>query len=260
MARLQVGDARLRVQETGSGPALVLVHGLGASLEDWEYQVPAFAAHFRVVTLDLRGFGQSTRGSGPITIARFAADVWEVLQQLGIRECALIGHSMGGAVCLQLALDHPGAVQRMVIANSVPSFRPERLGQRIEVWYRLLAMCTLGPRKLSEIAAVRMFPGSGQAHLRERTVERGQRNTRLSYLKALRALTRWSVVDRLAELRLPVLVAAAEFDYFSRADTLRFAHALPRGRLHTFRHTRHGLPLEAPEAFNAVVIKFLRGR
>lgn len=260
MSRLQVGDARLRVQQTGSGPALVLVHGLGASLEDWEYQVSAFAAHFRVVTLDLRGFGQSERGKGPIRISRLADDVWQVLQQLGIPRCSLVGHSMGGAVCLQLALDHPDAVQRLVIANSVPSFRPQRLKQRIEVWYRLLAMCVLGPRRLSEIAAVRMFPGSSQAHLRERTVERGQRNRRASYLQALRALTRWSVIERLPELRMPVLVAAAEFDYFSRSDTLRFAHALPRGRLHTFRHTRHGLPLEAPDEFNAVVLKFLRGK
>ena len=60
--------------------------------------------------------------------------------------------------------------------------------------------------------------------------------------------------------RVPVLVIAAEHDYFSREDMLQFAHALPKGRFHLFAGTHHGLPLEAPERFNPVVLKFLEGR
>lgn len=256
MPQLELAGERFRYDDAGSGPPLVLLHGLGASAEDWEMQIPAFSRRFRVIAPDLRGFGGSARGSGRLSIPRFAADVWALLQALGVERFALVGHSMGGAVALQLALEHPQAVTRLVIANSVPSFRPRTLRQYFEVAYRQVVMRLLGPARLARIGAQRMYPGDDQQALREKSAARGARNGR-SYLESLSALTRWSVIERLRELPMPVLVLAAEHDYFSREDMLQFAHALPKGRFHLFPGTHHGLPLEAPQAFNPVVLRFL---
>lgn len=257
--QLAVGGEVFRYQEAGEGPPLVLLHGLGSSAEDWEYQLPEFSQQYRVIALNLRGFGGSARGSGRLSIPRFAEDVWAQLQLLGISHFHLIGHSMGGAVALQLALDHPQAVAKMVIANSVPSFQPQTFKQHAEVWYRQIVMRLLGPARLARIGAARMYPRADQAALREKSAARGARNGR-SYLEALAALTRWSVLARLRELTMPVLVLAAEHDYFSREDMLQFAHALPKGRFHLFPGTHHGLPLEAPAVFNPLVLKFLASR
>jgi 3-oxoadipate enol-lactonase len=164
---------------------------------------------------------------------------------------------MGGAVALQLALDQPALATRLVIANSVPTFRPRTAREHFEIGYRLAAMAILGPARLGEIGAARMFPHPHQAALRARSAERGARNARRPYLAALWHLARWSVIDRLGEIAVPVLVLAAEHDYFAHEDTVRFAYALPRRRLHVFPGTRHGLPQEAPEAFNAAVLRFL---
>jgi 3-oxoadipate enol-lactonase len=109
------------------------------------------------------------------------------------------------------------------------------------------------------ISAQRMYPGEEQQVLREKSAMRGARNGP-SYLQALRALTRWSVLPRLQELQMPVLVLAAEHDYFTREEMLQFAHALPKGRFHLFAGAHHGTPLEQPQAFNAVVLKFLDSR
>jgi pimeloyl-ACP methyl ester carboxylesterase len=259
MPFLQVDGTPFHYREAGDGPVLVMLHGLGASLEDWEFQIPFFSEDFRCIAIDLRGFGKSGRGKGGLSLQRFADDVWSVLSQLQVHRFFLIGHSMGGAVALQLTLDHPQAVGRLVICNSVPAFVPQTLKQHFEVWYRMLVMRLLGPFRMAQIGAMRMFPHPDQAALREKSIQRGSRGSSRNYVQALRALTRWSVISRLHELQMPVLVLAAEHDYFTREEMLQFAHALPRGRFHLFANTHHGLPLEAPEHFNRVVRKFLRG-
>ncbi len=259
MPYAEVDGIQLYYEEAGSGTPLVLLHGLGSSVEDWEHQIPEFSKHYRVIAMDLRGFYRSLHGAGALSIMRFAADVWTLLRKLGVDRFHLIGHSMGGAVAMQLAINHPGTVIRMVIANSVPSFQPQTFKQHFEVWYRQIMMRLLGPVRLAKIGALRMYPGEHQAALREKSILRGSRNGP-SYLESLKALTRWSVINRLQELRMPVLVLAAEHDYFTREDMVQFAHALPKGRFHLFPGTHHGLPLEAPQLFNPAVLKFLESR
>lgn len=257
MPFLEAAGARLHYVEAGTGEPLVLLHGLGADIQDWTAQMPVFAQHFRVLAFDLPGFGQSPRGTRALNVPRYAQDIRAALDALGIPRCILIGHSMGGAVALQTALEQPQAYPRLVIANSVPTFRPRTFSQRMEILYRRVVMRLLGPARLSRISAARMYPGEALAALRERSIARGSRNNMSHYLEALGALTRWSVLERLHELPMPVQVIAAGQDYFSRADMLQFAHALPHGRLHTVRDARHGLPQERPEEFNRIVLKFL---
>ncbi len=243
--------------EAGSGPPLGFLHGLGGSIADWEHQIPYFARQHRVIVPELRGFGSSGLGRRRYEIARLAQDVIELLDGLGVECFRLIGHSMGGAVAQQLALMQPTRVERLVIANSVPSFQPQSPRHYLELGYRMLLMGLLGPGVIARIGAWRQFPKPEQAEERKKSIARGRRNRRSSYLAALAALSRWTAIPRLEELRLPVLVIASEHDFFTREETLQFAHALPRGRLHTFKHAHHGLPAEMPAAFNAVVARFL---
>ncbi|MFC4251382.1 alpha/beta fold hydrolase [Sinimarinibacterium flocculans] len=256
MPRVRVGDVDLYYREAGSGAPLLLVHGLGGSSLDWEHQLAYFAARYRVLAPDLRGFGDSARGRGALSVRAHVADIAGFLDAMKVTRCRLIGHSMGGAVAQQFALEQPQRVERMVIANSVPSFRPRSPRHHLEFLYRLVVMAVLGPARLAEIGARRSFPDPAQAAQRARAVARGARNSRRNYLAALQALSTWSVIERLDELQMPVLVAASEHDYFGHDETVMFAHALPRARLHLFKGAHHGLPGEQPAAFNAVVERF----
>jgi 3-oxoadipate enol-lactonase len=260
MPSIRVDDFDMHYVEAGSGPPLVLVHGLGGSHLDWEHQIAHFAQRFRVIAPDLRGFGDSGSGRRAYSIRRLARDVAGLLAQLGIDRFLLIGHSMGGAIAQQLALDGGGRVQKLVVANSMPMFRPQTLRHYTEFVYRWLVMGLLGPARLSRIGAWRMYPGDAQAAEREKSIARGARNTRYAYLSALAALGRWSVLPRLGQLQLPVLIVGSEHDYFTRDETVRFAHALPCGRLHIVDGAHHGLPAEHPDVFNALVERFLRAR
>ena len=257
MGVLRVEGARLYYQQAGVGEPLVLLHGLGASSADWEYQVPVLSRHFQVIVPDFRGHGASDR-AGDYSVPRFAQDTWRLLDRLNVRAPVLVGHSMGGAVAMQMALDRPGAVPRLVLANTLPSFLADTPGKRAMLWLRLLLMGLLGPRRMSEIMTRRLYPHPHQAKLRAKMARRNARNDRNVYLSTIRALTRWSVRDRLGELAMPVLVIASEHDYFEGPEVLRFLAALPDGRLRTFAGARHGLPLERPGPFNEAVLEFLQ--
>jgi 3-oxoadipate enol-lactonase len=257
MGVLRVEGARLYYQHAGEGRPLVLLHGLGASSADWEYQVPELSRYFQVIVPDFRGHGASDR-AGEYSVERFARDTWRLLDRLKVRAPILVGHSMGGAVAMQMALDRPGAVARLVLANTLPSFLTDTPGKRAMLWVRLLLMGVLGPRRMSQIMTRRLYPHPHQAKLRAKMARRNARHDRNVYLATIRALTRWSVRDRVGELAMPVLVIASEHDYFEGPEVLRFLAALPDGRLRTFAGARHGLPLEQPERFNAALLEFLR--
>lgn len=265
MGVFRLGESRLYYQTAGqtAGPAsgetpvLVLIHGLGSSGPDWEEQVPVFSQYFRVIVPDLRGHGASAR-RGLYSVEQFAADTWQLLDHLGVEQAILLGHSMGGAVAMQMTLDRPGRVPKLVLTNTLPNFRPQTLAQRWMLWSRLLLMGWLGPRRLSEVMTEKMYPRADQVALRRKVARRSAQNDRNAYLGSIRALTGWSIADRLPELRLPVLVLAAEFDFLPRSETDRLVAALPDARLVVFPGTRHGLPLEEPAAFNRAVLEFLR--
>lgn len=258
MPRLRAGDIDIHYVEAGSGPPLVLVHGLGGSWADWDYQITPFSQHYRVLAPDLRGFGDSPIGEHAPGVMQFVEDLRRFLDGVGIERCLLVGHSMGGAVCLQFSLQYPERISRLVITNSVPGFKPRTLRQYFEVSYRLFVMTLLGPARLSRISAQRMFPGPENEGLRAKVIARGARNTRRAYIGSLARLTRWSVIEQLDRIVTPTLVVGAGKDYFGHDDIVRFAYALPKAYLHWFPEGRHGLPSEAPEAFNAVLLKFFR--
>jgi len=259
MGVLRVEGARLYFQVAGAGEPLVLLHGLGASSADWENQVPEFARHFHVIVPDFRGHGASDR-TGEYGVERFATDTWQLLDRLKIRSATLLGHSMGGAVAMQMALDRPGCVPRLVLANTLPSFRTDTAGKHLMLWTRLLLMSLLGPRRLSEIMTRRLYPRPDQATLRAKVARRNAHNDKNVYLATIRALTQWSVREHLASFTMPVLVLASEHDYFGGAEVLPFTSALPNAQLQRFPGARHGLPLEMPEAFNRAVLEFLAPR
>lgn len=256
MGVLRVEGARLYYRTAGAGTPLLLLHGLGASSADWEYQLPEFSRHFQVIAPDFRGHGASDR-AGDYSVERFAADSWALLDRLKLPPPFVVGHSMGGAVAMQMALDRPGAVPRLVLANTLPSFRTDTLAKRSMLWTRLLLMSLLGPRRLSEVMTRRLYPRPDQAALRAKVARRNAANDKNVYLATIRALTQWGVRERVPELAMPVLVLESEFDYFGREDVARFMAALPHGELRQFAGARHGLPLEMPAAFNRAVLEFL---
>jgi pimeloyl-ACP methyl ester carboxylesterase len=152
---LSLDGVSIHYLEAGTGPALILIHGLGASTFTFRRILPDLARHFRAVALDLKGFGFSERADGDYSLSAQAALVGGVMDRLGIEKASVLGHSMGGAVAMRLALAHPERVERLILASSASDLE---LGHRIwgaAVIGRLLPLIapfTLHNRRFRELS------------------------------------------------------------------------------------------------------------
>lgn len=125
---LDVGDGlRLHASLVGAGPPLVLLHGFTGSTETWADLWPAFAVAHRVVAFDLPGHGRSSVPTDPrrYSLARFADDLANALDQLGLARVALLGYSMGGRAALQFAQQYADRVAALVLLSTSSGFRDE---------------------------------------------------------------------------------------------------------------------------------------
>jgi pimeloyl-ACP methyl ester carboxylesterase len=254
---LTLNGVGIHYDERGSGAPLLLLHGLGGSCEDWAYQVPVFAQHFRVVTACLRGFGHSERPRGGYSIGQHAGDMFALLDALGIERCHVVGHSMGGAIAFEMALERPERVASLVALNSQPSFEVDSLSKRLLLLWRLVMPRVLGMPRMARLMTARHFPRPEQAELRERVRKAHAGNDARVYVANLRALAGWTVAGRLGEIRVPVLLVSADQDFTAVEEKRRYLSALPDARLEVIPDSRHISHLDQPDAFNRVVLDFL---
>ena len=123
-----IGGAHVRYTDVGEGPAVVLIHGFGASLDTWAAVVPALSKKHRVIALDLKGFGWTSRPEGDYSPAAQAKIVTALMDLRGVSSATLVAHSWGSSVALALTLAEPARVSRIALYDAwvyeeqIPSF------------------------------------------------------------------------------------------------------------------------------------------
>jgi pimeloyl-ACP methyl ester carboxylesterase len=125
LEHVDVGDAVLRVRHGGEGPPLLLLHGHPRTHVTWHRVAPRLAPHFTLVCPDLRGYGASSKpvttpDHAPYSKRAMAGDMAALMGALGHERFTVAGHDRGAYVAFRLALDHPAAVERLVVMDAVP--------------------------------------------------------------------------------------------------------------------------------------------
>ncbi len=112
-----VDGLKIHYKSLGQGKPIILVHGSSNDWREWYMNIPILAKQFRVIALDLPGFGLS-ESSGPLSLSWMSSFLNSFMRAVGLEKADVIGHSLGGMIALAFALDFPDRVRKVVLVNS----------------------------------------------------------------------------------------------------------------------------------------------
>ncbi|RLS55194.1 MAG: alpha/beta fold hydrolase [Planctomycetota bacterium] len=245
----------------GFGPVVLLIHGFPLDHTMWREQIEELSTTFRVIAVDLPGFGKSFVPVGDLTIERLADWIAEFLDVTGIQEPVTVGGlSMGGCVALQFALRFPSRLSRLILCDCrAMADSTEVQKTRHETADRALRE---GPGFLAEAMPARLFAArtrESQPTVVKNTQDVIRQTAPEGAAGGSRALAnRADVRGRLNEIRCPTLLIVGAEDMISTVDEMRtMAEALSAGTLVEIPGAGHMAPLEVPEIVNAAIQNWL---
>jgi pimeloyl-ACP methyl ester carboxylesterase len=248
------------LSENPSGsPTVVLLHGLGADCTSWQLQIPELSqGGFHVLAPDARGFGKSSYPGGRTTIRVMAEDFARLIIAAARPPVHVVGISMGGTHALQLCLDHPDLVSKLMVVNTFASLRPEKPGVLAFLILRFIMVHTLGLPVQARYVTRRIFPGEEQTFLREELYRQILQANPRAYRAAMRALAVFRVNHRLKEITKLTLVVSGERDTTVPARNQRcLVEGIPGARQMIIPGAGHAATVDQPGIFNKIMLDFL---
>ena len=243
----------------GSGPPVVLVHGVGTRLEDMDLLCERLEADFRVLRYDLRGHGESAKVPGPYTLADFSDDLAELLDAIGWHKAHCFGFSLGALIVQRFALDHPQRVQRLGVVSGIAGRTPEESAASLRRAQELLNGG--GPGTHVAQAVERWFTEPFRLAHPEVIEARKARilaNHQPSYAAAYRVLAAYDLAEELHRIPHETLVTTGEFDQGSNTRMARLMAArIPKSQLRIIPELKHALLLEAPDILAGQIRSFV---
>ncbi len=260
----RIGDATIRYLDAGAGTPVIFIHGLGASMYAWRKNLaPVMAAGYRVLALDLLGFGSSDKPARGYTNAAYAQLVVALMDSLHLPDAVLVGHSMGGEIAAEVAIAFPTRVRGLVLIGAAGLGTREPLLFRLARWPvvgplvlafrgralvgRLLRSTYADPRKVTEPDVDQYYAPVAEA----------------AYGRALRGVLRefhfGGLEGRLDAIAAPTLVLWGEADRLIPIALGRaLAAQLNRSAFLSVPRAGHSVQEEAPDEVNRLLIKFLK--
>ncbi|MEB8339080.1 alpha/beta fold hydrolase [Streptomyces endophyticus] len=266
MPRFTLDGTVLRYDDLGpaDGVAIVLIHGHPFNRTLWATQAEALAAAgYRVLTPDLRGYGESDVTPGQVLLSRFADDIAGLLDELGIDTAVVGGVSMGGQIAMEFHLRHPDRIHALVLSDtSAPAETPEGKLYRNRLALRLLAE---GMGRYADEVIDKMLARYNVAALPEvaaHVLGMMQVTDPRGAAAALRGRAeRPDYRDSLAAARVPALVVVGVDDVYTPvSDAEEIVKLMPDSVLRVIDGAGHLPSVEQPQAFNGVLLDFLRDR
>jgi len=261
MATVSVNGVDVAYDESGRGPALLLLHAGIADRRMWDDVTPMLAERFRVVAPDLRGFGETPLPDGPFV---YAADAASLLESLGIEHAHVVGVSLGGHVALDLALAHPDLVDRLVLVGAgIDGWQHDPA--LVAAWDEEAAAFERGD--LDEVAWINVRTWLDGPTRGEDVVPKALRRRVFEMQRAAlehenpAAEGGWLTPSRresLGEVTRPTLVLVGALDQRGFRQIARLlAEEIPGAELIELPAVAHLPPLEHPEAFARTLLQFL---
>jgi pimeloyl-ACP methyl ester carboxylesterase len=264
---------RVAYRSAGSGPVVVLVHGITSTSATWEQVMPYLATRFTVVAPDLLGHGQSAKPRGDYSLGAYASGVRDLMVSLGHERATFVGHSLGGGVVMQLAYQFPERCERLVLVDSGGLGREVNLLLRSatlplsEVVLPLLAsghILSAGRTVSRLVGRLGIRAGTDVAELAKGHASLADAEARAAFVHTLRTIVepggqRVNASDRLyLAQNIPFMLIWGERDSIIPVEHARAAHELvPSSRLEVFENAGHFPHVDDPQRFLDVLFEFL---
>lgn len=223
-------DIKLHYTESGAGFPLILLHGNGESGEYFHFQKEYFCRYFRVIVPDTRGHGGSPRGNAPFTIAQFARDLHDFMDEKGIKKAHILGFSDGGNIAIAFALAYPEYVENLILngANMNPCGVKRFYQIPIEIGYKIASR------------AAKKHPDA----------------VKNAALLSLMVNEPNFSAEELSKIKAKTLVIAGSRDMIKTAHTRLIAESIPKSELKIIRGN-HFIAEKNPRDFNRAAAEFL---
>ena len=250
----------LNCKSTGQGPDVVILHGLFGDLNNWRAQSERLSEQYHVHSMDLRNHGSSPHAAG-MTYKLLAADVASTCESLGIKKIHLIGHSMGGKTAMQISMDYPDLVERLIVVDIGPRRYAHGHTSIIE-GLKLLASSTLSSRQQANELLIPFAPDNG---IRSFLLKNLQRNSDGNYELRINIEEIASQYDAIADGITPgtifdrpvLLIKGAESDYLTDRDREPIAKLFNNTSLKIIDGAGHWPHSEKPEVVYKILADFL---
>jgi aminoacrylate hydrolase len=258
-------DVSVYYELAGQGPPVLFIQGVGVTGEGWRPQVSGLAGDFQTLIFDNRGIGKSIPCPGPIRIEAMAEDARALLDAVGWPSAHVVGHSMGGVIAQQLALDCPERVRSLSL---LCTFARGKDGARLTPWVLWMTLRTrIGSRRMRRRAFLEMlFPKNDlhAANLDELAAQvsalvgRDLADQPPVLMKQVRALSHHDCSKRLGELAtIPTLVLSAEHDPIALPRYGRtLAELIPGAHFEVIKAAAHGVIIHKADQINQRLKQF----
>jgi 3-oxoadipate enol-lactonase len=261
MKRVPIGDVELAVHDVGGGQPILFIHGFPLDHSMWDRQAERLSPRYRVLAVDLRGFGESDVTAGTVSMDQFADDLAKLLNGLGVTDpVVLCGLSMGGCIAWQFIRKYPDRVKALIACDTrVVADTPEAAEGRFKTAEKALSTGAV-------VVAEAMIPKLFSDRTREKApqVVESMREVILKtapdgLAAGLRGLaTRPDVSDQPRRFQLPTLAIVGEHDVISTVDEMRgWASAMPSAEFVVVPGAGHMAPLENSQVVNEAIERFL---
>jgi 3-oxoadipate enol-lactonase len=248
----------------GDGPWLTLLHSVGLSTrQGWRNQIASLTRHFKVLSFDFRGLGESGRGAEPPGVKTFTHDLAALLDHFGVTSTAVVGVSLGGFVAQAFALEQPERVAALVLVSTTNKIFAGHAGRREE---RNRKIRQQGMTAAADHQLASHFPAEFvAAHPEVMDWYKGHylANDPETYIAIMEDLGRFDSTERLGAIRCPTLIVAGGADDSSVAgrqplDSANRLHGLiPGSRLVVIEGAHHYPQIDHAAEFNGRVLDFL---
>ena len=240
----------------GDGPALILIHANPFDHDLWLYQSAHFSTWFKIVAVDIRGYGRSAKLTEPFPLTQMCNDVVGVMKDLGIARAIGMGCSVGSGIAIGLGLDHGDKFDALILVGG-NSGSSDRYMKRIEGYRADLGDYHI--KHMRELVAPAFAESRLGKHLLSLFVEREPRLKGEAIAQVFRAGNGTDNTERLHTMKVPTLVINGEFDN-SLAAGRRTASLIPGAAHRILPGTGHACCIEDPAGFDALVMDFLKSR